>query len=145
MLLFARQLLDSTFPSGYRGVQNQPPASLPRMPPMRHLCVIAMLLIVVSLAPAAPLPVVEKVELQPLAAQAERVTSALELLGTPLSDDERKELKAAKDVTAVQAVLDKRCLAGIEIGDNAAKVLTGPAKPELAEQGWRVFLIKVLN
>jgi hypothetical protein len=103
------------------------------------------------------LPKVAKVDLQPLAAQAKRVADALDLLGAPLNDEERKALAAAagdkeSGVEVIQAVLDKHCLAGVQIGpqgkDDKAEPLTvraGPAKPELAEQGWRVFLLKVDN
>jgi hypothetical protein len=57
-------------------------------------------------------------------------------------------LAAASDSLAIQAVLDAHCLAGVSISqDKPAKLetISGPAKPELAEQGWRVFLVKVLN
>ena len=73
-----------------------------------RLVLPAVLLALAGPALAADLPQV-KVELQPLAAQARRVADALELLGAPLSADERKALADAKDVDAVQAVLDKHC------------------------------------
>ncbi len=116
----------------------------------------AVLLALAGPAWAADLPAA-KVEMQPLAAQARRVADALELLGAPLSAEERKALTDAKDVGAVQAVLDKYCLAAVhiappkngEVGPAASRWLVaaqpGPAKPELAEQGWRVFLVKVYN
>src|SRR5262249_34340758 len=62
---------------------------------------------------------------------------------------------ASKDeagaVKAIQAVLDKRCLATLHVPAGAKgkkaklRVERGAAKAELAEQGWRVFLVKVLN
>jgi hypothetical protein len=98
---------------------------------------------------AADLPTVKKVEFQPLAAQAKRVAEALDLLGSPLSDADKKALTAAKTVEEIQAVLDKHCLAGVKIAKDGDKLkldtVAGPAAPELAEQGWRVFLIKVEN
>jgi hypothetical protein len=100
---------------------------------------------------AAQLPRIE-VERQPLEAQVQRLTDALELLGEPLSAADRKALQAAyavKDaaaaVAAIQEVLDRRCLAAVRIADQKVTVLPGPATPELAEQGWRVFLVKVIN
>jgi len=107
-------------------------------------------------AAAADFPQVTKVELQPLAAQAIRVADALALLGAPLSAQERQGLvEAGKDtkethgIVAIQAILDKHCLAGLHgrAGQTVPEleVMAGPAKPELAEQGWRVFLVKVLN
>ncbi|HEY7155933.1 MAG TPA: hypothetical protein VH575_18360, partial [Gemmataceae bacterium] len=96
-------------------------------------------------ATAAELPKV-KVERQPLAAQVRRVSEALTLLGEPLSDADRKALRDADNVDAIQTVLDKRCLAGVHItADKKLETQPGPAKPQLAERGWRVFLVKVHN
>lgn len=114
----------------------------------RLVLLFAALLLAVPLS-VAQLPKVKNVELQPLAAQAKRVSEALDMLGSPLSDADKKALADAKDVEAIQAVLDKHCLAGVTIGKDGDKlkleVTAGPATPELAEQGWRVFLIKVEN
>jgi hypothetical protein len=111
-------------------------------------------------APArAELPKAGKVELQPLAAQARRVADALERLGAPLPKADLDSLAAAaknkdeaRGAEAIQAVLDKRCLAGVHVvpapkgkGGPALRIERGPAKAELAEQGWRVFLVKVYN
>src|SRR5262249_45279566 len=42
--------------------------------------------------------------------------------------------------------LDKHCLATVRIaGPNKLVATAGPARPALAEQGWRVFLVKVDN
>ena len=100
----------------------------------------------------AELPKV-KVERQPLAAQARRVSDALALLGEPLADTERQAILDAataadenRAVETIQAVLDKRCLAGVHItADKKLETRAGSAKPRLAEQGWRVFLVKVHN
>ncbi len=94
-----------------------------------------------------------KVERQPLAAQARRVSEALALLGEPLSDAERQAIRDAatakdeeKAIDSIQTILDKRCLAGIHItADKKLETQVGPAKPQLAEQGWRIFLVKVHN
>jgi hypothetical protein len=101
---------------------------------------------------AADLPKVSKVELQPLAAQARRVAEALDLLGSPLPESDKEALRAAaeikdqaKAVDAIQTILDKHCLAGVHVARGTCTVQAGPAKPDLAEQGWRVFLIKVSN
>src|SRR5260370_39005107 len=71
---------------------------------------------------AAELPKIPKVERQPLAAQAKRIADALDFIGAPLSDAEKDALKAAADdkdeakgVAAIQDVLDKHCLAGVQI------------------------------
>jgi len=111
------------------------------------LSILAVLFATV-LSQADELPKVKNVEQQPLAAQAKRVAEALAFLGTPLTDTDRQTLAAATDVVAIQQVLDKHCLAAVKItGEKSPQLetLAGPAKPELAEQGWRVFLVKVLN
>jgi hypothetical protein len=93
------------------------------------------------------------VELQPLAAQVQRVADALNLLGNPLPASDKDALQKAggdenqaRGVEAIQTVLDKYCLAEVRIR-NAKELETtsGPAKRELAEQGWRAFLVKVDN
>ncbi len=105
-----------------------------------------------SSAIADELPKV-KVERQPLAAQARRVSEALALLGEPLTAAEHQAIRDAatdadesKAVQTIQTILDKRCLAGVHISaDKKLQTQAGPAKPQLAEQGWRVFLVKVHN
>jgi len=126
---------------------------------MKRLRLALPLLFVFAIPTVADeLPKPAKVDLQPLGAPALRIADALDLLGTPLTDAEKKALTdATKDKTngvqAIQTILDKRCLAEVEIR-SAAKdakksvalgVRPGAAKPELAEQGWRVFLVKVHN
>ena len=47
---------------------------------------------------------------------------------------------------ALQRVLDPHCLVFVDITpESRVKVVAGPARPELVEQGWRVFLVKVQN
>jgi hypothetical protein len=100
-----------------------------------------------------PLPLVDKVAAQPLLAQTKRLAEALEYLGSPLPQSARTALdKAAQDpdearqVRAVQAALDPLCLLAVEINpESRVKVAPGPAQPELVEQGWRQFLVKVHN
>jgi len=113
---------------------------------MRLVCLILLLCGVVC---AQELPVVPTVEIQPLAAQVSRLTEALQLLGEPLPPEETAELKSltgASAAAAVQKILDRHCLVGIEINpESRVKVQEGPARPELVEQGWRTFLVKVIN
>src|SRR6266481_364835 len=46
----------------------------------------------------------------------------------------------------IQIALDARCLFVVSINpEMRVKVAPGPAKPELVEQGWRQFLVKVVN
>jgi hypothetical protein len=117
-----------------------------------HPFLAAVLLGLAALpAQAAELPKVKKVDLQPLAEQVRRLGDALEFLGTPLPAADLDTLKAAAadkehGVETIQNILDKHCLLGVRIGaGNKLEVQAGPARPELAEQGWRVFLVKVDN
>ena len=97
------------------------------------------------------LPLVSGVEAQPLAAQCQRVADALDYLGAPLAPEDKKALEAAisaKDVKQLQTVMDKYCLAAVETlptSKPSLRLQKGPAKPRLMQQGWRVFLVKVLN
>ncbi|MCC6491862.1 MAG: CehA/McbA family metallohydrolase [Pirellulales bacterium] len=102
---------------------------------------------------AAEPPTIANVELQPLAAQVERLSEALELVGAPLSDEQRAALdealnegEPAKAVAAVERVLDPLCIAQVEINpESRVKAAAGSAEPELVEHGWRAFLVKVHN
>ncbi len=120
-----------------------------------RLSLLSCLAGLVLLAPgqAADLARVKKVELQPLAAQANRVAVALDRLGAPLPEADRKVIADARTaenaeqaIDAIQAVLDKRCLAAVHIDKGPKlRIESGPAATDLAEQGWRVFLVKVFN
>ena len=97
-------------------------------------------------------PRVLQADLQPLASHAERVAEALSLVGSPLSESERKALAAAAKLdpatgaAAIEKLLDRRTLCVVNINPEArVKVQPGPAKPELIEAGWRTFLLKVTN
>src|SRR5581483_3128211 len=102
-----------------------------------HRLLIAFAVVIfASSAFADDLPKV-KVERQPLAAQARRVSEALALLGEPLTDAERQAIRDAatdadenKAVATIQSILDKRCLAGVHItSDKKLETQAGPAKP----------------
>src|SRR5437867_5129102 len=101
----------------------------------------------------AKLPLVKGAELQPLAAQVQRLIEATDYLGVPLSGRDKKALQSAmretdaeKGVETIQKILDPHCLVGVNINpEMRVKVAAGDAKPELVEQGWRQFLVKVHN
>src|SRR5689334_15549922 len=86
-------------------------------------------------------PPVKNVELQPLAAQVKRVVQALDYLGAPLPDADKKAIDAAatdkaKGVETIQSILDKHCLANVcvlagDSGQVVVEAISGPAKPEL--------------
>jgi len=102
---------------------------------------------------ADELVVVTDVERQPLEASVRRLEEAIRIAGAPFSDSLRAELQKAEkiedDIEAIrriQTLLDPLCLAGVTINpESRVRVLQGPAEAELAEQGWRAFLVKVVN
>ncbi len=102
---------------------------------------------------ADPLPLINSVPTQPLKVQINRLITALDYLGRPLSKSDKQKLNKAfasqnpaQTIKTVQAVLDPHCLAAVVISpESRVKVLPGPAKPNLVQLGWRQFLVKVYN
>src|SRR5262249_51569471 len=146
--------------SGYR--DRRTIALVPCFAPERHTMPsrrlpLAATLLALCVLPATAFragdPPPAKVERQPLQEQVKRVLDALELLGAPLPAADRDAVRAAfkerddaRAVAAIQAALDKHCLARVRIaGPNKIETTPGPARPALAEQGWRVFLVRVDN
>src|SRR5258708_4140249 len=106
--------------------------------------------LVLTLCIALPLfgqlPVVPNVELQPLSAQVSRVIESLDMLGEPLPAKDAAALRQSRSVEEIQRLLDAYCLIGVNINpESRVKAQQGPAKPELVQQGWRSFLVKVHN
>jgi len=108
----------------------------------------------VFVAAAEELPLVTKVDFQPLAAQVARVLQSLELIGEPMPAADAARVKAiiegqrggAKEIEDLQRILDRHALAGVNINpESRVKVQQGDVKAELVEQGWRAFLVKVHN
>lgn len=120
---------------------------------MKRSVLILLVTMVSSYWSWAALPIVTVPEFQPFAAQIRRVLDALEVAGSALSPTQRAALDAAlgeKDAglaaTRIQAVLDTRCLFGVNINpEMRVKVAIGEARPELTEGGWKTFLVKVHN
>ncbi|HUP82206.1 MAG TPA: hypothetical protein VM260_26875, partial [Pirellula sp.] len=110
-----------------------------------------------SLSPASAqeisLPVVSNVAAQPVSVHVKQLIEALDFTGTPLQPGERKALEEslksdddAKLIAGVQTVLDKLCLLSVNINpESRVKVAPGLARPNLVEQGWTQFLVKVHN
>ena len=102
---------------------------------------------------AAPLPIEKGVEWQPFAAQVNRLIEATDYLGSPFAPDEKGLIDAAmKEADSdhasekLQEILDRHCLFGVQINpEMRVKISPGVATPELVEQGWRQFLVKVHN
>jgi len=104
-------------------------------------------------AAKSDVPVVADVERQPLAAATDRLATALDVAGAPLRTADLAALaEAGRDVDArasvatIQRILDPLCLAVVTINpESRVSVAAGPAARELVEQGWRTFLVKVIN
>lgn len=118
------------------------------MPRLRFVCAALVALLLPTAAPAQV-----KVERQPFEAQVQRLLDTLDLLGSQLPLDDVKALNEASKlpddgqaVAGVQKVLDRHCLLHVRLnGPNQMKVQPGAAAAQLAEQGWRVFLVRVEN
>ena len=108
-----------------------------------HFISTLTLCLAILVAPAA---LATDIELQPLAAQAARIISALEFLGEPLDAKTKTAIEKAATPDEIQKLLDARVLFVVNINpEMRVKVAQGTAKPELVENGWRQFLVKVLN
>ncbi|MEZ6089288.1 MAG: hypothetical protein R3C05_14895 [Pirellulaceae bacterium] len=90
---------------------------------------------------------------QPLIAQVHRLSEALEVVGRPLDAERLAEIAAIKSLAtdqevtdAVQNVLDPLCLAVVNVAESGTPTVSlGSADAQLLEQGWRTFLIKIIN
>lgn len=109
---------------------------------------LCLLLVPTRSSQAADAPAVDA---QPLKAQARRVAQALDHLGEPLNELARKKLDdafaaGADSAAQIQAVLDPLCIAVVNINpESRVKVAAGSVEPKLMQQGWRAFLVKVVN
>src|SRR5277367_5843607 len=94
-----------------------------------------------------------RVALQPMAQQARQLAEALNYLGQPLTDAEQRRVNDAigipgesAAVEALEAVFDAHVLVNIDINaEGRVKVEQGKAKPDLIEEGARLFLVKIVN
>lgn len=90
---------------------------------------------------------------QPMLAQVHRLTEAMEVVGNPFDAETTQQLialksetDAAKVVNQVQQLLDPFCIATVDLQESGPPVVSrGAASTELLEQGWRTFLVKVIN
>jgi hypothetical protein len=93
------------------------------------------------------------VEWQPFKSQVTRVLEALDYQGAALPPEELRAVREAlvsgkdeNDAGAIQALLDKHVLVEVNINpESRVKLARGKAPAELAQNGWRAFLIKVVN
>lgn len=122
---------------------------------MRWLWVLGLTAIICSAAVAQPVgwPMIQRVDKQPLMVQVQRLVDALDYLGEPLASAARKQIEQAraeadpiKATQLAQKALDGRCLTAVHINpESRVKVIAGDLAPQLTQNGWRVFLVKVHN
>ena len=98
-------------------------------------------------------PTVNRVETPPLLKSIRRLMEAMSYIGSALPNSVVTPLEQisltddAQTVTMkVQALLDPLCIAGVSVTENGAPLVArGEADALLMEQGWRTFLVKVVN
>lgn len=120
---------------------------------MRSSVYFWLILLIGGSGRAAELQPIKAVEHQPFVAATERLIDALQLSGSPLSDQDRAAITAAMNdpeplqaVLTIQQILDPLCLAEVTINpESRVSVIEGPVERELMQQGWRTFLVKVHN
>ena len=96
---------------------------------------------------------VDPQERQPFIAGVRRLVDAMAYLGEPFSDSDRAQLEAASNRTdavdmigEIEGVLASRSLLAVRINpESRVSVERGDAPPQLVEQGWRAYLVKVRN
>ena len=94
-----------------------------------------------------------RIALQPLAQQARQIQGALSFLGQPLLTTDVQRINTAigqadeaAAVEELERVMDQYALVVVTINaESRVKVDAGPAKPELEQEGTRLFLVKVVN
>ncbi|MFO0927131.1 MAG: CehA/McbA family metallohydrolase [Gemmataceae bacterium] len=101
------------------------------------------------LVAAADWPAAKEVEAQPLLAQVRRLgqrsTTSASRCRQRFAALAAVRVDDADAATKVQA-LDPLCLAAVEVGPRGVtQVVPTGRKPELVEQGWRAYLVKVVN
>lgn len=95
----------------------------------------------------------DDLETQPFLAQVKRMLLALTAVGDPLPAKEIAALQIAfanpdnsAAIESVESVLDQHVLLNVQINpESRVSVSRGPAPGVLVEQGWRTFLVKVVN
>lgn len=96
---------------------------------------------------------VRRVEAQPLISAITQLSEAMEYIGTPLPagviSDLEKLNPGDEDLYVtqrIQEVLDPLCIASVVVQEQGAPIVTSSfANLELVQQGWRSFLVKVVN
>lgn len=102
---------------------------------------------------SAQVPITTGVAWQPLRAQVRRLIEATDYLGVPFSESDKATLESALKAAdpeygsrQIQSILDQRCLYVVNISpEMRVKVAQGSADPDLIQNGWVQYLVKVNN
>jgi len=126
----------------------------PRSMNSRFLCSLMLVLSVLGvLRVRAALPEASVVEAQPLLLHTGRLIEALESVGAPLEAERRARLEALAGETddavitrATEAALDPLCVAAVVVGEDGMLTARPRGEPVILEEnGWRTFLVKMVN
>ena len=93
------------------------------------------------------------VELQPFVFQTKQLLESLDFLGNPIAAEDKLSIEnsinendSLKTIDNIEGILDKYCLFNVEINPESRVYATqGAMKPELWQNGWQTFLIKIQN
>ena len=103
-------------------------------------------------AQSGSIPLVERVDAQPLLVITNRLSEAMHSIGAPFTQEQIQTLNVLKNepsdtkITAsIQRMLDPLCVASIEIRADGEMIVTPGETVDLAENGWRALLVKVVN
>ncbi len=99
------------------------------------------------------IPQSDSVDAQPLLLVNERLVEALETIGSPIDEETKSALNKLREIEddatvtkRVQTLLDPKCLLVIEIeADGTLRAVNLSSRLELDENGWKTFLVKVIN
>lgn len=98
------------------------------------------------------MPKVERVDAQPLLVITNRLAEAMQSIGAPFTQEQiqtinvlKNEPSDAKITANIQRILDPLCVASIEIRADGETIVTPGETVDLAENGWRAMLVKVVN
>lgn len=87
---------------------------------------------------------------QPFNFQTQNLIETLDCLGTPISQTDKeiiiKLIDSNENAGPIESVLDKYILLDVQINpESRVKVSAGMAMPDLQQNGWKTFLVKVKN
>jgi hypothetical protein len=113
------------------------------------VAVVSLAFAIVADGLAADVPNVSDVEVQPLAANVERLIRALDAIGQPMDKAMRDRLAKAlaqADAEAIQAALDEQVFVAVHLNPEVrVKAARGPADGRIRQHGYTPKIVKVMN